>query len=248
MMTREMVVIEFLGVGVPDERDGWLLRRVCARFERDALTAVVAARPDAARAFVDVLSGRRIPLEGRVWVDRIPLMRDTAGRIRSLVSEAGPEDHFAEHRSVLWNTLVPPHAAFAGLLRFPRRAKRVAAMRTLAGVQLDARWRDTVGPLTALERARLALARALARRPRALVLRHVADVLPAEDAATLLRLLRHLAQVERIAAVACLASAALARACADRVMALAEGVLVYDGPAAEFGDAVGSGRLRGVAG
>jgi ABC-type phosphate/phosphonate transport system ATPase subunit len=175
-------------------------------------------------------------------------MRDTAGRIRSLVIEAGPEDRFAEHRSVLWNTLVTPHDAFAGLLRFPRRAQRVAAMRTLAGVQLDARWRDTVGALTSLERARLALARALARHPRALVLRHVDDVLPAEDAATLLRLVRHLAQVERIAAVASVASAALARACADRVMALADGVLVYDGPAAEFGGAVAPGRLRGVAG
>jgi phosphonate transport system ATP-binding protein len=248
MMTREVAVIEFLGVGIPDDRGGWLLHRVCARFERHGLTAVVASRPDTGRAFLDALAGRRIPVEGRVWIDRIPLMRETAGRVRGLVSDAGPHGRFTEYRSVLWNTLVSPRSALSGLLRFPRRSQRVAAARALAAVQLDARWRDTVGSLTALERSRLALGRALARRPRVLVLRDVDGVLPAEDAEALLRLARHLAHIERIPVVASVGSAALAQACADRVIALADGVLVYDGPAVEFDDAMAHRRLRGVAG
>ena len=129
-------MIEFLGIGVPDERGGWLLHRICARFERSGLTAVVAARPDTRHAFIDAVAGRHIPVEGRVWVDRIPLMRETASRVRGLVAEAGPEARFTEYRSVLWNTLVTPRAALTGLLRFPRRAERVAAIRALAAVQL----------------------------------------------------------------------------------------------------------------
>ena len=241
-------MIEFLGIGVPDERGGWLLHRACARFERSGLTAVVAARPDTRHAFLDAFAGRRIPLEGRVWVDRIPLMRETASRVRSLVGEAGPDARFTDHRSVLWNTLVTPRAALTGLLRFPRRAQRVAAIRALAAVQLDARWRDPVGRLSTLERARLALARALAHRPHAIVLRDVDRVLGPEDGASLLRLVRSLAHIERFTALASVGSPALAHTCADRVIVLAEGLLVFDGPAAEFNDTVANRRRQGVVG
>jgi ABC-type polar amino acid transport system ATPase subunit len=241
-------MIEFLGVGIPDERGAWLLHRVCTRFERSELTAIVADRRSTGQAFLDALAGRRIPVEGRIWVDRIPLMRETATRVRGLVGEAGPDARFTEYRSVLWNTLITPRAAFAGLLRFPRRGARAAATRALIAVQLDGRWRDTVASLSALERARLALGRALARRPRAVVLRDVDRGLGADDAAAVLGLARGLAHVERFAAVASVASAPLARACADRVIVLAGGLLTFDGPAAEFNDEVATRRLRGVVG
>jgi ABC-type phosphate/phosphonate transport system ATPase subunit len=243
-----VAVIEFLGVGIPDEHGGWLLHRVCARLPRSELVALVTARPDTGRAFLDALAGRRIPIEGRVWIDRIPLMRDTAARVRGLVAEAGPDVRFTEYRSVLWNALVTPRAGFAGLLRFPRPGQRAAAVRALTAVQLDARWRDPVASLTPFERARLALARALPRRPRALLLRDVDATLGAEDAAALLRLVRDLAHGERLAAVASVASASLARAGADRVIVLSEGLVVFDGPALEFNEAVASRGRRGVVG
>jgi len=241
-------VIEFLGVGIPDGRGGWLLHRVCTRFERSELIALVTDRPDTAHAFLDAFAGQCIPVEGRVWADRIPLMRETAGRVRGLVSDAGPDARFTEYRSVLWNTLITPRAALSGLLRFPRRSQRNAALHALAAVRLETRWREPVGTLTVLERARLALGRALARRSRALVLRDVDRALGPEDAGSLLRLVRDLAGIERFAAVASVASASLARACADRVIALADGLLVFDGPALGFDEAVVNRRLRGVVG
>jgi ABC-type branched-subunit amino acid transport system ATPase component len=248
MIAHEMPVIEFLGVGIPDERGGWLLRRACVRLERSELMALVTTQPQTSRAFLDALSGRRIPVEGRIWVDGIPLMRDTQGRVRGAVGDAGPDVRFTEYRSVLWNTLVAPRAALRGLLRFPRRSQRAAATRALSTVQLDTRWRDPVASLTSFERARLALARALARRPRALSLRDVDAALGLDEAAGLLRLVRRVAHVERVAAVVSVASASLARACADRVIVLADGLVVFDGPAVEFNDAVVDRRLRGVVG
>jgi ABC-type cobalamin/Fe3+-siderophores transport system ATPase subunit len=244
----EVPVIEFLGVGIPDERGGWLLHRVCARFERSELIALVADRLDTAQAFLDAFAGQRIPVEGRVWTDRIPLMRETAGRVRRLVSDAGPDARFTEYRSVLWNTLITPRAALTGLLRFPRRSQRAAALRALSAVRLDTRWREPVATLTSLERARLALGRALARRSRALVLREVDRTIGLEDAGTLLRMIRELAHIERFTAVASVASASLAHASADRVIVLADGLLVFDGPAVEFNDSVANRRLRGVVG
>ena len=108
-------MIEFLGVGVRDGGGTWLLHRVCAQFERGELTAVVTARHAEGRAFLDALTGRRIPAEGRVWVERLPLMRETASRVRGLVTEAGPEVPFTDYRSVLWNTLVTPSAALRSI-------------------------------------------------------------------------------------------------------------------------------------
>jgi phosphonate transport system ATP-binding protein len=241
-------VIELLGVGIPDERGAWLLHRVCAQFGRGELTAVLAARRAEGQAFLDALTARRIPIEGRVWIDRLPLMRETVARVRGLVVEAGPDTRFTEHRSLLWNTLVTPSAALRGLLRFPRRAERATATRALAAVRLDGRSRDPVASLAPPERARLALGRALARRPHALILRDVDDALGADDAATVLHLAHRLAHTERLVVLASVASAALARAHADRVIVLADGRLVFDGPVADFTGELASPRLHGVVG
>jgi ABC-type cobalamin/Fe3+-siderophores transport system ATPase subunit len=241
-------VIELLGIGLADARGDWLLHRVCARFERGELTALVSARREAGQALLDALTARRIPVEGRVWIQRLPLMSETAARVRGLVVDAGPDARFTDHRSVLWNTLVSPRAALMGLLRFPRPAERAAAARALAAVQLERRRRDAVSTLTSLERARLALARALARRPRALVLRDVDEALGADDAAALLGLVRGLARDERLPAIASVGSAVFARACADRLIVLADGLLVFDGQAIEFNDEVAGRRLRGMVG
>jgi phosphonate transport system ATP-binding protein len=241
-------VIELLGVGIPDGHGAWLLHRVCAQFGRGELTAVVAARRAEGQAFLDALTARRIPTEGRVWIDRLPLMRETVARVRRLVVEAGPATRFTEHRSLLWNALVTPSAALSGLLRFPRRAERATATRALAAVRLDGRSRDAVASLAPLERARLALGRALARRPRALVLRDVDDALGADDAAAMLSLARRLARTERLVVLASVASAALARAHADRVIVLADGRLAFDGPVADFIGELASCRLHGVGG
>lgn len=230
-------MIEFLGVGIPNGRGGWLLRRLSARFERSDLIAVVSQR-EARSAFIDAVVARRVPVEGRIWVDRIPLMRETAGRLRRMISEAGPDVRFTEYRSVLWNTLVHPAALLTGLLRFPRAAERAAAVRALACVELGPRWRDPVASLTSFERARLALARALARRPRAIVLREVDGMLTTDEADALLRIVRERAHVERFVAVASVASVSLARACADRVLVITDGRAVFDGPAVVFDGAV----------
>src|SRR5262249_59605651 len=111
------------------------------------------------------------------------------------------------YRSLLGTPLIPPRAALPGLLRFPRRSQRNAALHALAAVRLETRWREPVGTLTVLERARLALGRALARRSRALVLRDVDRALGPEDAGSLLRLVPDLAGLQPFPALASGASA-----------------------------------------
>jgi hypothetical protein len=56
-------VIEVLGVGVPRQGRGWLLRRVCATLEAGELTVVTSRDPDERRALLDTVAGRLIPGE-----------------------------------------------------------------------------------------------------------------------------------------------------------------------------------------
>jgi phosphonate transport system ATP-binding protein len=229
-------MIELLGVGVPGAGGQWLLHRVCARIDHGVLTAVLARTPAQSAAFLDAVAGNLVPVEGRVWVSRRPLMRETAARIRALAADAGRVSAYSSRRSVLWNTLVTGGHALAGLLRFPRRAGRRAALQALERVGLADRARHPMAALTPGERLRVALARARCSNAAIVVLRDVDTVAAPEEIPALLRLAREAARTERSAVIVSLASPALARAHADRVIALADGLVVFDGPARELTD------------
>ena len=79
-------MIELLGVGVPRSSEGWLLRRVGVRIERER-TVVVSRRSDEREAFLDVIAGRCVPSEGRAWVAGLPVMPATARRLHRLVAD-----------------------------------------------------------------------------------------------------------------------------------------------------------------
>ena len=220
-------MIELLGAGVQDGRKTWLFRNACARFDRGALSAIVAGSPASSAALLDAVTGRRVPDEGRIWVTRLPLMRETRGRVRALVREATPAV-FVTDRSVLWNTLVARGTVLAGLMSLPRRGRDQAALSALAAVGLEHRARDPLATLSAGERLRVAVARMLATGPAALVLRDVDAALGPEGAGAILRMVRRLVRSHRIVAVVSLSSIELARQHADRVLVLADGVLSAD--------------------
>jgi ABC-type phosphate/phosphonate transport system ATPase subunit len=240
-------MIELLGVGVPGDGGRWLVRGVCAHIGRGVLTTVVAGSRAQSGALLDALAGRLIPREGRVWVNRTPLMRETAGRVRAAVADVGRATSDAEHGSVLWNILVADGHSLAGLLRFPRRGEREAACRALERVGLGRRARHPMLALTPPERLRVELARALAWRATVVVLRDVDSAVGPDDVTALLDEARAIARAERIVAVASLASHARPCADGDHVLVLDEGRLVFDGHARELTDAQISPRWGAIA-
>ena len=131
-------MIELLGVGAPRENGGWKLHRVCAQFRRGDVTLVVSRLPEERDALLDAVVARIVPEEGRVWVDRVPVSRETVRRIRGLVAEVDMRARPVEHRSLLWNVLVAGksgHRALHGLLRLPRKSERQAARLTAGYIE-----------------------------------------------------------------------------------------------------------------
>ena len=240
-------MIELLGIGVPRARgEGWLLHRVCAQIESGELTMVVSRDPAERLALLDAVAGRRLPDEGRVYIGRVPITRETNAWLQARVAEADLSLSFVESRSVLWNTLAargPGLRALLGFLRLPRPRERQAALRALARVGLRERASETVARLDREGRARLVIARELARQPEHLIAREVDAGLDVRDSGRLLTTLGTLAHSERVGILASAASWTLARAHADRVLGIAEGLLVYDGQPIALADQVIARRL-----
>lgn len=237
-------MIELLGVGVPRRDGGWLLHRVCATLEAGELTAIVSEDPDERRALLDTIAGRRVPDEGRVWVSRVPLMRASASRIRALCGDVDPLAALVERRSLFWNALAPASGprTLGRLLRLPRRAERQAALAALDRVGLRARADEPVASLSTFDRARFLVARALARRPRYLLVREPDALVGRDGVGRLLVLLRRIARDDRLGVVVSLATG---EAFADRVVVLREGLLLFHGRAEALGDEHGA-RRRGA--
>jgi phosphonate transport system ATP-binding protein len=240
-------LIELLGVGVPREPgQGWLLHRVCAQIESGELTMVVSRDPAERLALLDAATGRRLPEEGRVYIGRVPITRETKGRLRARVGDADLTLPLVTSRSVLWNALAtrrPGMRAFLGFRRLPLARERRAALEALARLGLRELALERVAQLDAEGRSRLVIARELARGPDHLIVREVDAGLDGQEAGMLLTTLRILAHSGHIAILASAASWASARAHGHRVIGIADRLLVYDGPPSSLTDEVIARRL-----
>jgi phosphonate transport system ATP-binding protein len=230
-------MIELLGIGAPRQDGGWRLHRVCATFGRGEVTLVVSQLPEERDALLDAVVARLLPEEGRVWVAHVPVSRDTVRRIRGMVAEVDLRSRPVEHRSLLWNVLVAGKSgqrALHGLLRLPRKSERLAACSALERVDLGGRELETASRLGTVDRARLALASALVGAPGVLVVREIDGGFDGAEALSLRSVLQSLAHRERLAVLASAATPAAAIGFADRLVAIAGGLLVFDGPPTDF--------------
>jgi phosphonate transport system ATP-binding protein len=243
-------VIELFGAGVPRRRGGWLLHRVCATLEAGELTTVVSTDPDERRAFLDTIAGRCVPDEGRVWISRVPLMPSSVSRVRRLCGDVDAGATLVERRSLFWNAIPSASGPWAlgRLLRLPQRREREAVLAALERVGLRGRADEPVGSLSAFDRMRFLLARALARQPRNLVVRDPDTAVGPGDVGDLLALLRLVARSDRLAIVVSLADDAAGRTFADRVLVLREGLLVFHGRAEALDGEHATGRAGALTG
>lgn len=225
-------MIELLGVGVHHRHGGWLVRNVCARLDAGELTLVVSPRPDERRALIEAVAGNRVPDEGRVWVNHVPLLRATARRLRGLCGLIELPGPLVGERSILWNALAPTRTvrALGGLLRLPRRRDRDAADVALERVGLRGRAHEPAAVLGVTDRLRLLVARALAQGPEHLVVSEPDAVLTPAELAVFIGLLRNIAERQRLGVMVSVAHAMDVWRLVDRLLVLDGGQLIFAGP------------------
>jgi len=189
------------------------------------------------KALVDVIAGRTIAREGRVWVDRIPSMRETIGRLAQLVGEVESPALLAQHRSILWNVLAFGSGGIlvpGSVQQLPGQSHREAGLRALRLVDLEARQDEIASTVDAETAARVGLARVLVRSPRYVLIREPQETLRGKSLARFLAQVALLARLEHLTVLVSLSPSEAAIQSAGRVLALAEGLLVFDGSPAAF--------------
>ena len=225
----------------------WRVRGIRGEITLGQVTLLVAGTRDERLAIVEAVSGRVIPSEGRALVTGVPLKRETACRIRRRVAVVD----VSAAVGATWMTRGPRAAVFDDVDPHARplewHVALASARHALTRVGLMGRTRDCVLVTDRSARVRLEVARALIGGPEYVILAELDERLGLEDAGKLLQTLQAVAHQDRVGVLVTAASRDFEWQSIDRVLLLAGGRLLCDGPSPGPLAAEGpEGRLRNV--
>lgn len=217
-----------------------ILRNVSTSFAAGAVTVVVGPSGAGKTTLLNVLNGLVEPTSGDVFATELGPLHgaESWAALRAHTATIFQDHALIGRLSAYENVLL----AFAesrhplSLLPWPRFAREAAA-KALDEVGLLDRAFERVENFSGGERQRIGIARALSRAPRLLLGDEPFSSLDPPLARRLGDDLRTLAVRKGVTLVLVLHQIALARALADRIVALNDGRVVFDGPVETFDDA-----------
>jgi phosphonate transport system ATP-binding protein len=208
-------------------------------FARSAFTVLLGASGAGKSTLLRALNGLVRPTRGRVIVDGVGEVQDGRG-LHSHRRKTGMV--FQQHQligraTVLRNVLTGRlgyHSGIRTLLPFPLEDKQLAlvAIERVGLIEYALRRADQ---LSGGQQQRVGIARALVQEPTAILADEPIASLDPATADRLLGLLHRICTADGITAIVSLHQLEFARRYADRVIGLAHGEVVFDGPPARLG-------------
>ena len=221
-------------------------------FGSDGLTAVIGASGTGKSTLLRCINRLVEPTAGQIVFggrDVVPLRGRALREARREIGMVFQEYNLVERLSVMENLLCGrlgyTGALQAWLRRFPA-ADIERAFELLDQVGLADRAHQRADALSGGQRQRVGIARALMQAPRLLLADEPTSSLDPRTAVEIMALMRDLGRARGIPVVVNMHDVDLARRFADRIVGLASGAVVFDGPAAALDDAVLS-RIYGGA-
>ncbi|HEY8533204.1 MAG TPA: amino acid ABC transporter ATP-binding protein [Micromonospora sp.] len=175
-----------------------------------------------------IFNGKPLPAEGRALA-----------RLRSEIGMVFQSFNLFAHKTILDNVTLGP----IKVLRQPRDAARQEAMALLERVGIADQAHKYPAQLSGGQQQRAAIARALAMRPRAMLFDEPTSALDPEMVGEVLDVMTSLAR-EGMTMVVVTHEMGFARHAADRVVFMADGQIVEEGPPKEFFKNPRSDRAR----
>jgi phosphonate transport system ATP-binding protein len=231
-------MLKLNGVSVTYPGDIRALRPTSLAFGAGQFTVLLGPSGAGKSTLLRCLNGLVAPSAGRVAADGVG---DIAGRHALAGHRRRTGMIFQQHQligrlSALRNVLTGRlgyHGQLRTLLPLPR-ADRLIALECLDRVGLLDRALDRVDTLSGGMQQRVGIARALAQRPRLILADEPVASLDPATAAKVLELLHTICKADGITAIVSLHQVELALEVADRIVGIAHGAVVFDGPAAAF--------------
>lgn len=227
MISLQQVSVEFPG-GIRAVDD------VSLRLEPGSFTVLLGRSGSGKSTLLRLCNGLQLPSSGSVVIDGHGSPRSAAQWRRHRLDTAMV---FQAHQllprwTALANAMVGAigrRPLFAGILP-PPRAEVILALDALARVGLADKARIRVDQLSGGERQRVGIARALVQRPTLVLADEPVASLDPATGGQVLDLLRTVCRQDGLTALVSLHQVDLTRRVADRVVALAHGRVVFDGP------------------
>jgi phosphonate transport system ATP-binding protein len=209
-------------------------------FERGAFTVLLGASGAGKSTLLRTLNGLVTPTHGRIEVEGIGEL-DGRASLRAHRRRTGmifQQHQLIGRQSVLDNVLTGRlgyHAAWRTLLPFSRAEKELA-LDAIARVGLIAYALGRADQLSGGQQQRVGIARALVQMPSLVLADEPVASLDPATADRVLALLHRICKDDGITAVVSLHQLEFAHRYADRIVALAQGRVVFDGPPARLRD------------
>ncbi|MCU4179250.1 phosphonate ABC transporter ATP-binding protein [Bosea sp. BH3] len=210
--------------------------------DRPQLVAVIGSSGAGKSTFIRCINRLVEPTSGRILLngeDIVGLDRKGLRAARRRIGMIFQEYNLVERLSVMQNVL-SGRLGYTGLLaslryRFPPQDIQ-AAFALLDRVGLDGYHNQRADALSGGQRQRVGIARALMQRPDLLLLDEPTASLDPKTSRQIMRLVRELVAERQTPAIINIHDVALARAYADRIIGLKDGLLVFDAAAEALTD------------
>ena len=211
---------------------------------RDGEIVALIGRSGAGKStLLRCVNGLQRSAAGRILLNGVDLAGlDSAGmlQMRREIGFIWQEYNVVERLSVMSNVLIGRlgHTGrFASLFHYFDSTHRAVALRSLERVNLLHRASQRADRLSGGEKQRVAIARALAQMPKVILADEPVASLDVELSWHVMNDLVAVARDEGVPTLISIHQIELARAFADRVVGIAQGVVVFDGPPSELDDA-----------
>lgn len=237
-----LLTIHNLRVVYPNGHEA--LRSVSLSAERGEIVAIIGRSGAGKSTLLRCIAGLQRPASGVITLDGITVTAAGDAQLRALSRRIGfiwQEFNLVERLSVLTNVLIGRlghNRNPASLIGFFGRTHREIAVRNLERVGLLAKAHQRADRLSGGEKQRVAIARAMSQEPILLLADEPVASLDPELAVQVLNDLSRIAREEGVLTLVNLHQVELARTFADRIIGIARGTVVYDGPRSGLTQAV----------
>jgi phosphonate transport system ATP-binding protein len=229
-----MIEVRNLRVRFPNGHEA--LKDVSLDVGRGEFICIIGRSGAGKSTLLRCLNGLLVPTQGRIVVDGTTVTGMSGAERRRLQRRIGfifQEYNLVERLSVMNNVLagrLGHRPAFPSSLYIFSRSDREIALRSLERVDLAHRARQRADSLSGGEKQRVAIARALTQEPLAILADEPVASLDPELAWSVMTDLQRTAKESNFPTLVTIHDVNLARAFADRVVGIADGVIVFDGP------------------